>query len=141
MYFTVTCSEDVPFISEKQIVDETQGTFLGDRRVRAHVAACAEWPRADVPADFLKPVASTIPMVFFSGDADGATPPWLAGAAIRFFANGRQILAPHTGHQIAGPCAWDLMRDFITRPATLRDLDASCTAAIKRPPFTTDVPR
>jgi len=140
MYFSVTCSEDVPFITPQQVVDETRGTFLGDRRIRAHQAACAEWPRVEVPRDFLTPVSGPIPTVFLSGDADGATPPWLAGAAVKFLTNGRQILVPHTGHQLAGPCSWRLMRDFIDRPSA-RELEASCTAGTRRPPFATEVPR
>jgi len=139
MYFSVTCSEDVPFITERQIAEETRGTFLGDRRVRAHQAACDEWPRAGVPGDYLDPVRSNVPTVLYSGDADGSTPGWIAAAAVRFLSNGRQIVVPRTGHQIAGPCAWDLMRDFITRPSA-RDLDASCVAGIKRPPFALEAP-
>jgi pimeloyl-ACP methyl ester carboxylesterase len=140
MYLSVTCSEDTPFIAETQIVQETRGTFLGDRRVRAHLAACAEWPRAQVPRTFLDPVASDVPTVFYSGEADGSTPPWVADAAVRFLSNGRLVRVPHTGHQIGGPCAWDLMRDFISRP-NVHDLDASCVAGAKRPPFATEVPQ
>ena len=116
-----------------------RGTFLGDRRVRAHQAACEDWPRADVPKDFLDPVTSDIPTVLYSGEADGATPDWIAAAAVRFLANGRQIHVPHMGHQLAGPCSWDLMRDFIAHPS-VRDLDASCAAGVKRPPFATEIP-
>jgi hypothetical protein len=140
MYLSVTCAEDVPFITELQITEETRGTFLGDRRVRAHIAACGEWPRGEVPSGFLEPVTSAIPVVFYSGDADGSTPPWIAAAAVRFLSQGRQIEVPHSGHQIAGPCAWDLMRDFFSRPE-VRDLDASCVADIRRPPFATEIPR
>jgi len=139
MYFSITCSEDLPFISVKEITEDTRGTFLGDRRIRAHQAACAEWPRAAVPPAFLEPIRSAVPTVFYSGDADGATPPWLAGAAVRFLTNGRQILVPHMGHQLSGPCSWDVIRDFIDRPS-VRELDASCTAGIKRPPFASEVP-
>lgn len=139
MYFSVTCSEDVPFITERAVIEETRGTFLGDRRVRAHQAACAEWPRAEVPRGFLDPVTSDVPTVLYSGEADGSTPEWIAAAAARFLTNGRQIRVPHSGHQIAGQCGWDLMRDFITH-ASVRDLDASCVAGVKRPPFALQVP-
>ena len=139
MYFSVTCSEDVPFITERQIADETRDTFVGDRRIRAHQAACGEWPRADVPKDFLNPVTSDVPTILYSGEADGSTPEWVAAAALPFLSNGRQIHVRHTGHQIPGPCTWDLIRDFIMHPAA-RDLDASCVAAIKRPPFVLEAP-
>jgi pimeloyl-ACP methyl ester carboxylesterase len=140
MYLSVTCSEDTPFINEAEIVRETSGTFVGDRRVRAHLAACAEWPRAHVPRTFLDPVSSDVPTVFYSGEADGSTPPWIADSEIRFLSNGRLIRVEHTGHQVAGPCAWNLMRDFISRPSAA-DLDASCVAGISRPPFVTAVPQ
>lgn len=138
MYFSVTCSEMMPFITEEEIVAETRGTFLGDRRVRAHMAACGEWPRAHVPRRFLDPVRSAVPVVLFSGDADGATPPWIAEAAVGFLSNGRQIKAPHTGHQIDGPCTWDLMQAFIRNPS-VRQLDAACVEKSHRPPFATAI--
>ena len=136
MYFSVTCSEMAPFITEEEIVAETRGTFLGDRRIRAHIAACAEWPRGRVPRRFLDPVRSAVPVVLFSGDADGATPAWFGEAAVGFLSNGRQIKAPHTGHQIDGPCTWDLMQAFIRNPS-VRQLDAACVDKAHRPPFAT----
>jgi pimeloyl-ACP methyl ester carboxylesterase len=140
MYFSVTCAEAAPFISEAEIVRETQGTFLGDRRLRAHLAACKEWPRADVPKNFIDPVKSGSPVILFSGDADGATPEWFAEAALKSLPNGRQIKAPHTGHQIDGPCTWDLMAAFFKNPS-VRDLDASCVAKAQRPAFATEIPK
>jgi pimeloyl-ACP methyl ester carboxylesterase len=134
MYFSVTCSETVPFITEEEIVAETRSTFLGDRRTRAHIAACGEWVRGDVDRSFVALVKSDAPIVLFSGDVDGATPPWIAEQAIGGFANGRLIMAPNTGHQIPGPCAWDLMHAFFSKPVA-RELDASCVKDFRRPPF------
>jgi len=138
MYFSVTCAESAPFITEREIVAETRGTFLGDRRVRAHMAACKEWPRADVPRGFTDPISTRIPVVMFSGEADGSTPPWIAEAAVKLLPNGRQIKAVHTGHQIDGPCTWNLMEAFI-RSASVQQLDASCVEKAQRPPFATEI--
>jgi len=140
LYFSVTCSEAAPFITEADITRETSGTFLGDRRVRAHLAACQEWVRGSVPRNFTDPIQSRIPIVLFSGEADGSTPPWIAEAAIKFLPNGRQIVAPHTGHQIDGPCTWDLMAAFIKNPSA-QQLDAACVDKARRPPFATELPR
>jgi len=137
LYFSVTCSESIPFISEQDIA-ETRDTFLGDRRIRAHLAACGEWVRGSVPPGFAEPVRSDAPVVLFSGEVDGATPPWEAAAAVRVLTNGRQIVAPHTGHQIDSPCTTDLMQAFIANPAA--PLDAACAAAAHRPPFASAVP-
>jgi len=138
LYFSVTCAEAIPFITEQEIVAETRGTFLGDRRVRAHIAACAEWSRGDIPKNFTDPVKSEIPVVMFSGEADGSTPPWIAEAAVKFWPNGRQIIAPHTGHQIDGPCTWDLMQAFF-KTASVSQLDSSCVENAKRPRFATNL--
>ena len=134
MYFSVTCSETVPFITEAEIVAETRSTFLGDRRTRAHIAACGEWVKGDVDRSFVAPVKSDVPVILLSGDVDGATPPWIAEEAIDGFVNGRLIKAPNTGHQIPGPCAWNLMQALFSKPA-VRELDASCVADFRRPPF------
>lgn len=139
MYFAVTCSEATPFITEQEIVAETRETFVGDRRVRAHIAACKDWPRGVVRRSFTEPVRTGIPIVMFSGDADGSTPPWIAEAAVRFLPRGRQIKAPHTGHQIDGPCTWDLMQAFVTSPS-VEHLDAACVDKAQRPPFAIEMP-
>jgi pimeloyl-ACP methyl ester carboxylesterase len=138
LYFSVTCAEAIPFITEQEIVVETRGTFLGDRRVRAHVTACAEWPKGEIPKGFTDPVKSEIPIVMFSGEADGSTPPWIAEAAVKLWPNGRQIIAPHTGHQIDGPCTWDLMQTFF-KAASATGLDVSCVEKAKRPRFATNL--
>ena len=137
MYFSVTCSESVPFITEAEIEAETKNTFLGDRRVRAHIAACAEWPRGVVSPAYLEPVTPNVPVIFFSGALDGSTPPWEAERAIGSLPNGRLIKAPHTGHQIDGPCTWDLMQAFFRNPSP-RDIDAACALDIRRPAFALD---
>jgi pimeloyl-ACP methyl ester carboxylesterase len=139
MYFSVTCSEAIPFIEEREIVSETRDTFVGDRRIRAHVAACHEWVRGSVPREYAAPVRSGVPVVLFSGEADGATPPWIAASAVRLLDHGRQIVAPHTGHQIDSPCTTDLMQTFIANPSA-RQLDAACAATAHRPPFATAMP-
>jgi pimeloyl-ACP methyl ester carboxylesterase len=97
LYFSVTCAEAIPFITEREIISDTRGTFLDDRRVRAHIDACKEWPKATVPRSFLKPIESRIPVVMFSGDADGSTPPWIAEGVVKFLPNGRQNCSPSHG--------------------------------------------
>ena len=45
-----TCSEDIPRIDPGDIAPLTDGTFLGDGRVRRQMKVCEIWPRSDVPA-------------------------------------------------------------------------------------------
>ena len=140
MYFTVSCSEGVPFISEPEIVNESQGTFLGETRVRAHVEACRLWPRGNVSRHFIDPVKSALPVLMFSGELDGSTPPWFAKRAVEYLPNARQITARYYGHQLDSQCLWAVMRDFIQN-ASARGIDTSCSEKIRRPPFATDIPQ
>lgn len=139
MYMTVTCSEGVPFISKREALSEAQGTFVGESRVSAHVEACKQWPKGAVPSSFIAPVKSDLPVLMFSGDADGSTPPWYGKDAIRYLPNGKQILARYYGHQMDNPCMWEIMRQFIDKASVL-GIDTSCTEKIRRPPFATEIP-
>jgi pimeloyl-ACP methyl ester carboxylesterase len=139
MYLTVTCSEGVRFISNNEIVSEAQGTFVGETRVRAHMSACSGWPKGDVPESFIEPVKSDIPIIMFSGEVDGSSPPWFGQNAVRYMQNGVQILARYYGHQLDSPCLWEVMRTFINS-ASVREIDSSCSETIRRPPFATELP-
>jgi pimeloyl-ACP methyl ester carboxylesterase len=139
MYMTVTCSEGVPFITEAQIVSEARGTFVGEERVRAHIEACKLWPRGKIANDYIDLVKSDVPVLMISGEADGATPPWFAEAALKNYPNGRQVNVSHYGHQLDGPCVASIFVTFIER-GSAKDLDASCAAQVRRPPFATEIP-
>ena len=100
-----------------------------------HMAACQEWPSETVPKTFTDPVKTDIPIVVFSGEADGTTPPWIAEEAMKYWPNGRLIKSPRTGHQI-DPGTGELMEAFFKTASTM-SLDASCAAKAHRPPFAT----
>ena len=139
MYMTVTCSEGVPFITEEDIARETKNTFVGEYRVRAHMEACKEWPRGDIPQNYTDLVKSDLPVLMISGEADGASPPWYGEAAVKNFPNGRQVKIPHYGHQTDGPCVARMFKAFIEK-GSAEDLDTSCVAKTRRPPFATAFP-
>lgn len=139
MYFTVTCSEGVPFISDQEMANETRNTFVGDYRVRVHREACKQWPRGAIPDSYIDPIKSTAPVLMISGEADGSTPPWYGEAAIKYLPNGRQVKIRYYGHQITSQCVWNIIRAFLEK-GTTTGLDTSCTAGIKRPPFATALP-
>lgn len=139
MYFSVTCSEGVPFITGHEMITETRGTFVGEERIRAHMEACKEWPRGDVPRSFIDPIKSNLPVLMVSGEVDGSSPPWFGKDAVKYLPNGRQIPIRYYGHDTYSACVWGIMRQFIQN-ASVRGLDTSCTAEIRRPPFATEIP-
>lgn len=138
MYFTVTCSEGVPFITGQEVATDTQNTFVGPGRVEAHIAACKEWVRGEVPQGYTNFVNSDVPVLLVEGEVDAASPPWFADAIVKHFSHGREVKIRYTGHQFAG-CIPDLLAKFIEK-GSADGLDTSCTEAIRRPPFATRLP-
>jgi pimeloyl-ACP methyl ester carboxylesterase len=139
MYLTVTCSEGVPFITQEDIIRQTRGTFVGDSRVRSHIAACKEWPRGNVPRSYIDPVKSSVPVLMISGELDASTPPWLGKEALKTLPNGRQVSIRYYGHQVDSPCIWNVMSDFIAK-GSVKEVDTACTQEIRRPPFAMEIP-
>lgn len=139
VYFTITCSEGVPFISESDLVNETRGTYVGPERVSRHIQACQEWPKGDIPSDYIEPVKSDVPVLMISGEVDGSSPVWFGESAVKFLSNGRQIKIRYLGHQIEEPCLTDIFKSFVASGSS-KAVNSACTEAIRRPPFATELP-
>ncbi len=100
-------------------------------------AACAGFPRADVPAAIGERVHSDVPILFLTGNEDGADPPANVAHAQRELPNSRTVLFPAAGHgQLGLPCAQTLIADFVTR-GEATGLDASCAQTAAVQPFDT----
>ena len=132
MDFSVTCAEDLPFITEEMIAKRTPGTYLGDYRIRQQKAACKVWPRGRIPADAHEPVHSDVPVLLLSGERDPVTPPEFAEQASRYMTNRLHVIVPRSGHGGGGKCTDDLIRDFTDR-ASVQGLDPSCAATVYGP--------
>ena len=130
--FSVTCSEDLPFITGEMSRERTAGTFLGDYRVRQQKAACAAWPRGSIPAGFHEPIRSDLPVLLLSGERDPVVPPELTERAARFMTNRLHVVIPRGSHATGGECTDNLIRDFVDR-ASVQGLDPSCAAAVYGP--------
>lgn len=133
-----TCAEDVPFIQERETREAVRGTFLGDFRIRAQIAACAEWPPVSLGSSFLAPVISDVPVLLFSGEIDPTTPPDNGEEVVRHLSRGRHLVIPGAGHSLFGmkgiECVHDLMTTFVNA-ADAGGLDVSCLPEVRRPPF------
>lgn len=133
--FSVTCAEDLPYITEEEIRAKTPGTYLGDYRIRQQQGVCTVWPRGKVAADVHEPVRSDVPVLLISGERDPVTPPEFAAAAARTLANHLHVVIPRGSHGAAEACTDNLIRDLIDR-ASVRGLDPSCAATAYGPtPF------
>jgi pimeloyl-ACP methyl ester carboxylesterase len=139
MYFSVTCAESVPFITEQDVKRETDGTFLGDYRVRVHQGACREWPRGVVPRQFTSAVKSNTPVLLLSGEVDPASPRWLGAEVARHLPNSLQATIPYGGHGYFSACISEITAEFISK-GSAKGLNTSCIQSVRRPPFMTTLP-
>lgn len=132
MDFSVTCAEDLPFITEEMIQKWTPATYLADYRIRQQKAVCKVWPRGKVPANVHELVRSDVPVLLISGERDPVTPPEFAEEAARFMTNHLHVVVPRGSHGAAGECTDNLIRDLLDR-GSIQGLDPSCVAAVYGP--------
>ena len=134
LLYAVTCSEDAPLIDPAAAESIRAGTSFGDFATRFQTI-CANWPRADIAADFRDPLQSDIPTLLLSGGADPVTPPEYAAQVAAGLSNSRHIVVPGFGHGVVGlGCMPSLVAEFVraTDPAAL---DATCLDVLQPPPF------
>ncbi len=137
MFFSVVCSEDVPFIPEGALQKGAAGTFMGSGFADDVVRTCALWPKAEVPASYREPVRSEAPVLLLSGNLDPVTPPRWAEEAKKTLTNSAHVVVPGSGHGTLGSaCVRNLIRRFVEQ-GSLEGLDPTCDSKGLRPPFFT----
>ncbi|HEY4439161.1 MAG TPA: alpha/beta fold hydrolase [Candidatus Elarobacter sp.] len=135
---SVTCAEDIPFITEDAVVRTSANSFEGDARVRAQQRACRIWNVHPVPASFIEPVASDLPVFMISGDNDPATPPSYAKEALANLPHARMMLVRGASHQTDyPPCVYAAAAAFLRSPTAAQPNLAGCAAAYRRPSIAT----
>jgi pimeloyl-ACP methyl ester carboxylesterase len=141
MHLSVTCAEDVPFIRPADIESATAGTYLRGYRVLQQVAACQEWRRGDIPADYHQPVTSEVPVLMISGPYDPVTPPRFAEQVVAHLPHALHVVIPDGHHGPGGlshdDCLTAIASTFLER-GTGAGIDTACVATMKRPPFIVD---
>lgn len=136
---SVTCAEDVPFITGQVLRRASIHTWEGDARVRAQQRACRFWNVGAVPARFDEPVSSKAPILVISGTDDPATPPSYAREALKYLPNARIMLVQGASHQTDTTCI-DAVADRFVRAGTSKALNlTTCAKAYHRPPFATSL--
>lgn len=134
---SVSCAEDLPFVTEAAIQSSSAGTIEGDARVRAQQRACRMWNVKPVPRSFIDPVRSRLPMLLISGTDDPASPAKYAEEALPYLPNARLLLIKGGSHESDSPCV-DKTADRFVRARSAARLDlAGCGNSYKRAPFAT----
>ena len=130
-HFSVICAEDVPRMSPPAGAD-------GDQGARAmYRAACAHWPRGDVPPAFYTIPRSDVPVLLLSGGLDPVTPPRHAERAAKALGpQARSVVVANNGHNVTAiACMRDAVFHFIDAAddAQAQGVDLGCAAKVPRP--------
>ena len=135
MFFSVLCSEDIPFLTVEEAARAAEESFLDELMTEQMQEACAVWPRGELPPGYREPVRSEAPVLIFSGELDPVTPPRWGEHAAATLPNARHLVVPGTGHgtMMAG-CAAELIGQFLDA-GDASGLETECLAGIARPPF------
>lgn len=136
---SVTCAEDVPFITENDIARTSAGSFEGDARVRAQQRACGIWNVTPVSADFNQPVRSDVPVLMVSGTDDPTSPQKYGKLELQYLPNGRRVLVKGASHGFETPCVDKLMVDFVVAGSAKNLNVDGCSGSFERPPFATSM--
>jgi pimeloyl-ACP methyl ester carboxylesterase len=127
MHNSVMCTEDVPFYDKSSIdYDGLAASYMGTFQLDALEAICSVWPAGPIDDEFKVPLATDLPVLLLSGDADPITPPRYADLAAVDIENATHLIGKHQGHgQISVGCTPQLVADFIDA-ADGSGLDATC---------------
>ncbi|MBT8088455.1 MAG: alpha/beta hydrolase [Gammaproteobacteria bacterium] len=139
MHNAIMCSEDVPFYDNTLIdYDGLLASYMGVIQLEAIRAICSVWPAGPVDDEFKVPLATTLPVLLLSGDADPITPPRYAELAAVDLQNALHLVGRDQGHgQLAVGCMPRLIADFVDA-ADPSAVDAECLERSFVMPFFVD---
>lgn len=134
----IQCSEPWASWRPDQVTRLAQGSYLApvvERTARAMSAICKGLPTGVVPPSLGRRVHSSVPVLFLSGNEDGADPPSNIAHARRELPNSATVVFPRAGHgQLGLLCAQNLIAAFVERGGA-RGLDTTCAATAVQQSF------
>jgi pimeloyl-ACP methyl ester carboxylesterase len=127
MHNAVMCTEDAPFFGQAGYDrDALEATYMGAVQLDGIEAICSIWPRGVLDDDLRSPLASDLPVLLLSGDADPITPPRFAEMAAVGLSNSLSLTGVDQGHGQAGrTCIPEIMAQFV-ESASVANLDENC---------------
>jgi pimeloyl-ACP methyl ester carboxylesterase len=139
MHNAVMCTEDLPFLDRTTVDREAiAASYMGSFQLEALEAICSIWPEGPIDPEFKVPLATDIPFLLLSGDADPITPPHYAELAAVDLGNATHLIGRHQGHgQILVGCMGRIVSDFVAT-ADPANLDTECMERSFVTPFFVD---
>lgn len=139
MHNAVVCTEDAPYFAGENVARAALDvTFIGPVQFDALKAICSVWPAGVLDDQFKTAVATDIPVLLLSGEADPITPPRYAELAAVDFGNARLLTGKKQGHgQAPRGCMPQIIADFVVA-ADPSALEVDCLDRLYAMPFFLD---
>ena len=138
MNLTILCYEDWAKIRPAETTAASAGSYLKYDDVRALTVPediCAVMPRPKAEALYGPLTNSSVPVLFFNGEADPQDPPENVAGAKQRYPNSLSLVAPGQAHGFTGiPCRASIVADFIAR-GSVEGLATDCLEQVALPPF------
>jgi pimeloyl-ACP methyl ester carboxylesterase len=135
MALSVTCAEDADRL---RVNPADAGTVLGNGLTEWLLAACAEWPHGQRPADFSEPLRSSLPVLVLAGEHDPVTPPRYAQQIVQTLPHARLLQVKGQGHGLLTVGCMPRLLDAFLRQPDAPHLDARCLDVLAQTPFFVD---
>ena len=139
MNLTILCYEDWAKMRPAEIVKATAGSYLTYSDVRSLTVPeelCAVMPPPKEEALSYGPLRnSSVPILFFNGEADPQDPPEHVAGAKERYPNSLILIAPGQAHGFTGiPCRASIVADFVAQGSTA-GLQTDCLEQVELPAF------
>ena len=136
-YYSVHCSESVPFYTPALIKQYQHGSFYGlaDNGATELVSLCKVWPSAELNAADVAPVQSDRPVLIYVGAFDPITSIAFGEETHKRLSNSTLVVFPYQAHGplLNSKCAQKMMEAFIDAPS--KAVDTTCTTKDVKPIF------
>src|SRR5258708_27030999 len=137
LYYSVHCSESLPFYTAEVLKQVKPGAFygLGDKNVEQLKAVCKAWRSAELAPEDVAPVKSDRPVLIMVGAFDPITAPAFAQQSHKRLSHSTLALFPYQAHGpiVGSKCAQTITATFLNAPD--QPVDTSCTAKDVKPIF------
>jgi len=98
------------------------------------MAACKEWPKTELPADYFEPFRLETPAVVVSGGEDPVASPDVDKEVKSSMPNAIYLVVPGAAHTPENECTRSI-RQQLYRGGTTKGLDTTCIGKVQPAPF------
>jgi len=138
MNLTILCYEEWAKIRQTETAEASAQSYMKYEDVRALTVPeniCAAMPRPRPEALYGPLTDSSVPVLFFNGEADPQDPPENVADAKQRYPNSLSLVAPGQGHGFTGiPCRDSIVSEFIEH-GSVDGLSVQCLEKVPLPAF------